>query len=162
MRLFIFSLIFAYLLTVVNGQFGGGGLGDFLGGVLGGGPHGPNGMPPPPPGPGPDGAGFGRGGHQGDFNIGEELNNLMHNPQLQNVAGQIMQGANELINGISKSFFAPQPTENGVPPHVLRRMMRFCTRHPDNPKCQGRPDLIVKGNLPDLGGHFDLGDVVSV
>lgn len=92
-----------------NPNAGGGGLGDLLGGVLGGNQQGP-----------------GRGG------AGLDLNNLMSNPALQG----LMQNVQETINGISKAFFAPQPSENGIPPHVLRRAMRFCSKHPNNPKCR--------------------------
>lgn len=63
----------------------------------------------------------GRGGNPGGFNLGEQLNKLMNNQGLQTLAGQVMEGVGETINGISRSFFAPKPTQNGIPPHVLRR-----------------------------------------
>ncbi|KAI6241988.1 Astacin-like metalloendopeptidase [Aphelenchoides fujianensis] len=171
-------LLFFLLLAapLASGQFGPGGFGDFGGGPppFGPPPFGPDGPPPPHRhhhhhrhrpdddggmggGGGPPQAGFG-GQPGGGFNLGDALAGLMGgNP---NALNQLSQAFKETINGISRGFFAPPPTENGIPPHVLRRAIRFCRRRPQDPRCQQHPEWAnVQGDLPGSGPGLDLGDV---
>ena len=67
-----------------------------------------------------------------------------------------------ILNCMTQQFFPPAP--HNIPPHVFRRIMRFCTRHPDHPRCQGHPEWVMAGGrrgLPPLpvvgGGGLDLG-----
>ncbi|KAE9549779.1 hypothetical protein FO519_007008 [Halicephalobus sp. NKZ332] len=61
------------------------------------------------------------------------------------------QGIN--LNGMVNQFLAPSP-HSDIPPHVYRRIVRFCSRHPDHPKCMNHPEW-VHSNVPKgslLGG----------
>ncbi|KAI6237026.1 Astacin-like metalloendopeptidase [Aphelenchoides besseyi] len=112
--------------------------------------------PDGPDGTDPNNAGFGQPqfNNGGGFDLGQALGNIMQSPDgLHNAVNQLSQGLRETINGISRSFFAPTPVENGIPPHVLRRAIRFCRRHPQNPRCQAHPEWAnVQGTLPELNG----------
>ncbi|KAI3413410.1 hypothetical protein GPALN_010904 [Globodera pallida] len=55
----------------------------------------------------------------------------------------------KLINGVVQSFYAPNPNST-VPPHVLRRAMRYCTKNQEDARCKAHPELIIeKGKVPD-------------
>uniref|UniRef100_A0A915CL73 Metalloendopeptidase n=1 Tax=Ditylenchus dipsaci TaxID=166011 RepID=A0A915CL73_9BILA len=107
-----------------------------------------NGPPPPP-----NRFGAGRGNLPVENlgqNVGQFLNRMGFDPQFTQQLGKT-------IDGVASRFFAPSP-DSPIPPHVQRRIMRFCSRHPDHPKCQEHPELTnIQANQipqgPQVGGQ---------
>lgn len=61
------------------------------------------------------------------------------------------------FGGLINQFIAP-PQHSNIPPHVFRRIIRFCRRHPGHPRCQGHPEWNQpSGNLPPNPLEF-MGD----
>uniref|UniRef100_A0A7E4W3Z8 Metalloendopeptidase n=1 Tax=Panagrellus redivivus TaxID=6233 RepID=A0A7E4W3Z8_PANRE len=148
----LLRLVFCSIFVASVGQ-------DFIGdlsrrfGLNGQGPGGPGFGPGGPGGPGfgphrgPGGPGFGRGGFGPQNGPGGQPMDL--GAMLNNVA----QSANQMFN-------APPPNSD-IPPHIYRRLVRFCTRNPGHPKCQGHPEWINNqggGNLlealPGIAGRL--------
>ncbi|KAI1708218.1 astacin (Peptidase family m12A) domain-containing protein [Ditylenchus destructor] len=92
--------------------------------------------PPPPPGASNRPLGNLRNGNIPVENLGQNLG--------------------KTIDGVASQFFAPNP-DSPIPPHVQRRIMRFCSRHPQHPRCAGHPEWqIGNGKIPDapeIGGQ---------
>ncbi|CAD5213825.1 unnamed protein product [Bursaphelenchus okinawaensis] len=79
--------------------------------------------------------------------------------------GTGLEGIYQKLSNAGKNFLAPKPTERGIPPHVLRRIIRFCSR-PENrnhPKCQGHPEWQSDDTLPEGPGQFNsINDVFDL
>lgn len=123
--------------------------GDGWGPGRGGPPPGGDGWGPGPSGPPPQGPPNRPGGNV--LNLGGLLNNVMQ--EVQHVAetghfdlrtslahiteGTGLEGLYQKLSLASKNFLAPKPTDGGIPPHVLRRIIRFCSRpqNQNNPQC---------------------------
>ncbi|CAD5219811.1 unnamed protein product [Bursaphelenchus xylophilus] len=150
----------------------------------GGPPPGPGGWGGPPPGQfgGQPGGGFGGpppgGQNPGVLNINGLLGNVMNEvgrvvqtghfdlrSALQHITeGTGLEGIYEKLSLAGKNFLAPKPVERGIPPHVLRRIIRFCSR-PENqghPKCQGHPEWQSDDTLPEGPGQFRLDSINDV
>ncbi|KAK0397605.1 hypothetical protein QR680_002189 [Steinernema hermaphroditum] len=96
-------------------------------------------------------------GQLGLGNIGSMLNPQGNNGQQRqpsNPVGGITadlnnlgQRINQQVGAMMGDFFAPLPN-SGIPPHVFRRIMRFCARQPDHPKCKDHPEYLPKEGTP--------------
>ncbi|KAF7635466.1 ZnMc domain-containing protein [Meloidogyne graminicola] len=92
-------------------------------------------------------------------NIGGQVEGLLNQFGLGN---QLTHQIGGLINGVASNFFAPNPN-SPIPPHVQRRIMRYCSKHPNDPKCQNHPEWILpQGSIPEapqVGNSLDLNSI---
>nr|CAD2134180.1 unnamed protein product [Meloidogyne enterolobii] len=150
-------LIYQLLIIIISSeaqfnlnQLGLGNLGGALNGLLGGGQRPQQAQHNPP---------NQQHNANNNPNIGGQVEGLLNQFGLGN---QLTHQIGGLINGISANFFAPNPN-SPIPPHVQRRIMRFCSRNPNHPKCQGHPEWILpQGSIPaapNVGNAFDLNSI---
>ena len=154
-------IIFLTLFLCFRGTEGQGLLGE-LGRQLGldldprasrgpGGPRGPGNFGGPGGFEGPGGFG-GPGGFRGPGGFGGPGDHRGHGDH--GVPGMDL---GKMINNI----LYPPPQSN-IPPHVFRRIVRFCSKFPDHPKCRHHPEW-VRGDVHrgpmSGGGGLDLNEM---
>uniref|UniRef100_A0A914DG34 Uncharacterized protein n=1 Tax=Acrobeloides nanus TaxID=290746 RepID=A0A914DG34_9BILA len=78
-----------------------------------------------------------------------------------NIGGQRLGNVvDQVAAQVLDNFHAPPPGSD-IPPHVYRRIVRFCTRHPNHPRCSGHREWIAPAgsNLGQVGNDFNLNNV---
>uniref|UniRef100_A0A183CGW7 Metalloendopeptidase n=1 Tax=Globodera pallida TaxID=36090 RepID=A0A183CGW7_GLOPA len=132
------GVLFGLRLEEGNGRSAANG-GNRHGGGEGGGRHG-------------HGRRAGHGHTEADGNGTDEKGGDNKQDQQQQQHGN---GEEQMINGVPERFYAPDPNSD-IPPHVLRRVMRFCSKHPTHDKCKSHPEWIIDEDvLPALPGLTD-------
>uniref|UniRef100_A0A0N4ZIU6 Metalloendopeptidase n=1 Tax=Parastrongyloides trichosuri TaxID=131310 RepID=A0A0N4ZIU6_PARTI len=63
-------------------------------------------------------------------------------PQINNIVGIFSETMFQNIDEVTHTVFQGPSRRWKFPPHMIRRMVRFCRRHPQAPKCQNLPPKI--------------------
>ncbi|CAD5219815.1 unnamed protein product [Bursaphelenchus xylophilus] len=53
----------------------------------------------------------------------------------------------------SRNFLAPDSVRSGIPPHCVKRIVRYCSRNPESLRCRGHSEWISDDIVPDPPSH---------